>query len=635
MVDAKTILKKYWHYDSFRPLQAEIIAHVLTGHDTLAILPTGGGKSICYQIPAMVMKGNCLVVSPLIALIKDQALGLTKHGIPCLAIHSGMSKKEVEQTFIKMTTGDYKFIFVSPERLKSNLFLDYVTEWNIGLLAIDEAHCISQWGYDFRPPYLEIAALKTYLPNVPIIALTASATPLVQNDIMEKLAFKKTIPFFTTFLRHNISFSCFNVDNKLLKAIDVLQKIKGSAIVYCKNRRRTKDVATSLLNAGLSADYYHAGLEQNIRSQKQDDWIKNKTNIIVCTNAFGMGIDKPDVRCVIHYDIPDTPEAYYQEAGRAGRDGIKSYAVMLYQTLDLKQLHENIELKYPPLAKMKMTYEALANYLQIGIGSGEMDIFDFDVIDFCKKFSLNLIETMSTMKLLEQQNFWQLSESIYLPSRVHVMANKSMLEELEKTHPALDEILKHLLRMYGGILNHYLPISEFQIAQKIGVGKDYIIHILSQLHHHGIIDYAASNGQPQISFLHDRVDTNYLQIDVALMNRLKLRYKERVEFMLSYVTNDFVCRSTKLVDFFGEQQFIDCQKCDVCLKRKINLTEEEFTKIKNVILHEINRDVAINIKKIIHQFSTIKQELVMIVIRYLLDEKIVMLNKIGDLEIVK
>ena len=441
-----SILKQYWHYDSFRPQQEAIINHILSGNDTLAVLPTGGGKSICYQVPAMMLKGSCLVISPLIALMKDQAYGLQQRGIKSLVVHSGMNSDEVRRAYLQMSTGDYTFLFVSPERLKSTLFLDFLTDWKISLLAVDEAHCISQWGYDFRPAYLDIALLRESLPNVPIIALTASATPLVQKDIIEKLEFVKGETFFSTFARPNLSFSAFEVDSKIIKTIDILRKLKGSSLVYCRNRRHTKELSDALNAAGLLADYYHAGLEQELRNNKQENWIANKIDIMVCTNAFGMGIDKADVRCVIHFDIPDTPEAYYQEAGRAGRDGTKAYAVLLYQKHNLVDLKDGIQLKYPDISTIRNIYEALAYYFQVAIDDGLETMYDFDVADFCKKFKYNIIEVLSTIKLLEQQGYWILSDSMFLPSRISVTCSKQDIENLEKLHPELDEVIKHVLR---------------------------------------------------------------------------------------------------------------------------------------------------------------------------------------------
>ncbi len=626
-----SILKQYWHYDAFRPMQENIINHVLAGKDTLGILPTGGGKSICYQVPAMAMEGTCIVISPLISLMKDQALGLSKRGIPTLVVFSGMSKKEVEINYQKIATGHYKFLFVSPERLKSDLFRDYLGDWNINLIAVDEAHCISQWGYDFRPPYLQIAELKEFLPHIPILALTASATPFVQKDIIEKLNFRNHETYFTSFVRDNISLSVFQVDNKIIKTIEILQKVRGTGIIYCRNRKRTKELAETLAAQGFSADYYHAGLEQDVRHKKQDDWIQNRTQIIVCTNAFGMGIDKPDVRIVIHYDLPDTPEAYYQEAGRAGRDGLKSYAVLLYQTKDLVDLKNGISLRYPSNVVIQKTYKALCQYLQIGIGSGTDEIYNFELTDFCKKFELNIIESMSCIKLLEMLEYWQLSESIFLPSRVSVIANKALMNELEKNHPKLDEILKQLLRMYGGILNHFVPISEFQLAQKAQVAKDYIEMILDQLESHHIIEYRKARDKPQLFFQHDRVAEMDLYINREMIDLLKSRYEERVQFMISYTESTIECRAKKLIGYFGEILKSDCNLCDYCLQSKKNRKPTDYKTLKNTILHEVELNGSINIAVFCKKYPTARQEEILKLIRFMVDEHQLTLDKNGDL----
>ena len=626
------LLKKYWHFDVFRPLQEEIIAHVLAGKDTLAILPTGGGKSVCYQVPALAMQGNCLVVSPLIALMKDQALGLLRKGIPCLAVTSGMTNDEVRVAYEKMGSGKYKFMFVSPERLKSNLFLDYLQDWNIELLAVDEAHCVSQWGYDFRPPYLEIADIKTIIPNAVTIALTASATPQVQLDIVEKLKFgKENQSFFSTFERPNISFSSLLVENKMVKAIEILNKINACSIVYCRNRRRTKELAETLMSAGIAADYYHAGLSQEERTLKQHNWIENKTQVIVCTNAFGMGIDKSDVRMVLHYDVPDTPEAYYQEAGRAGRDGVKSFAVILYQQKDLTLLKDGIALKYPSFEKLKEIYFSLANYVGVGEGSGQDESFDFNVHDFCEKFDENVIEVLSAIKLLEQQEYIQLTESVFLPSRVSVITTREIVEDLEKSHPEYDETLKLLLRMYGGIWNHYVPINEFQMAVKANISRDYIEMILDQLHKINVIDYIKAKDKPQLTFVQDRRTKYDFFIDKKLIETLKKWYTDRVQFMIRFMLNTTVCRSKLLVSYFAESLSRDCGICEVCIKNNKKNINSEFESIKNTILQEIALYQKLDIQVFCHRYSSMKQTVVMQTIRFLLDENEMTLNEAGEL----
>jgi ATP-dependent DNA helicase RecQ len=419
MSNAEKILKKHWGYDAFRPLQQEIIDSVLSGNDTLAIMPTGGGKSICFQVPGMSKEGLCLVVSPLIALMKDQVLNLKNKGIPALSIYSGMSFTEVEKTLKNAAYGNFKFLYVSPERLETELFLEYVSIIKINLIAVDEAHCISQWGYDFRPPYLRIAVLREYFPDVPVLALTASATLEVQKDICEKLLFRKNQQSFQqSFERANLSYSAFELSSKQNKLLTILKKVGGSGIVYCKTRKRTKEVAEMLSLNGISADYYHAGLSSEERNKKQEDWINNKTRIIACTNAFGMGIDKPDVRTVVHYDVPDALENYYQEAGRAGRDGKKSYAVLLYNEAEINQLKKQVDIKFPSKKIITKIYGALCNFLQLPSHSGEGKSFEFDLNTFARNFKLDAFTINSVLKILEQEELISYSEQFFSPPTV-------------------------------------------------------------------------------------------------------------------------------------------------------------------------------------------------------------------------
>ena len=626
-----SILKKYWHYDHFRDMQLEIIESILSGNDTLGVLPTGGGKSICYQIPGLLLDGVCVVVSPLIALMKDQMQGLKERGIACNAIYSGMSVQEVEEEYMLTLDGAYQFLFVSPERLKSRLFLDYFAQWEVGLIAVDEAHCISQWGYDFRPPYLDIAALRDIHEDIPIVALTASATPAVQKDITEKLGFKKRNTFFTTFKRENISFSNFLVEDKVLKLKDILEKVFGCKIVYCNSRASTKMIADYLVFYDISADYYHGGLSTEVREKKQQNWIEGKTNTIVCTNAFGMGIDKADVRCVVHFDVPDTPEAYYQEAGRAGRDGKKSYAVLLYEPSDAEKLRYKVLQKYPPIETIKKIYESLAYYLSIGVGSGFEETFDFDIADFCDKFKHYTIETYSTIKILEQQGFLMLSDSFNVPSKVSVIATKSSIELFEKSFPEYDEILKLLLRTYGGIFNHYIQISEFMMAQHIQVATDYIVHILKMLHQHRMIEYVPRKTFPQLTYLHDRIDIRFLKIDTKLIEILKKRYEERIEFMIDYVQNEKECRNCFLIKYFGEKIEETCGICDVCLAKKKNFGKDEFEEIKNTILQYLSFNKSMMIEDFCKKMNGTQTEKNMHVIKYLLDQEKLCLNDKGQL----
>ena len=459
MPDIHKILKQYWGFDNFRPLQEDIINAILSGKDTLALMPTGGGKSLCYQVPAMAMEGTCLVISPLIALMKDQVENLRKKNITAFAIYSGMSRKEVINTLKVVTESNCKFLYVSPERLETILFREYLPGMLIKLVAVDEAHCISQWGYDFRPSYLRIASLRDELPDVPLLALTASATPDVQNDICEKLQFEKSTIFRQSFERANLSYSVFRVDSRINKIIEIIKKVPGTSIVYCKSRKRTKEISELLQLQNIPADYYHAGLLQEERNRKQEAWINNKISVIVCTNAFGMGIDKPDVRTVIHADIPDCLENYYQEAGRAGRDGKASYAVLLYDEKELQELDEMEAIRFPSIDEIRQVYLAVANYLQVPAGTGAGQYYDFDIADFLKKFKLNSNTTIYSLKALEQEGRLTLNEQVFRPGTVQFTVTKDHLYDFEKDNPKLEPLVKTLLRAYEGIFDYPSFIS--------------------------------------------------------------------------------------------------------------------------------------------------------------------------------
>lgn len=578
------------------------------------------------------LNGTCLVVSPLVALMKDQAEGLRKLGIHCLVVHSGLSADEVRSVYEKMRTGRFAFLFVSPERLKSALFLDYLPDWNIRLLVVDEAHCISQWGYDFRPAYLDIRDLRPVLPDVPVLALTASATPMVQTDIMEKLGFGEKNVLFSTFARPALSFSAFEVENKVVKLIEVLQKSTGCSLVYCRNRRRTRELANALSAAGIQAGYYHAGLDAETRSRKQDEWIHDKTRVMVCTNAFGMGIDKADVRCVVHYDLPDTPEAYYQEAGRAGRDGKRSYAVILYRQKDLTDLEESVALKFPEIDRMKAIYESMAYYFEVGIGEGIENTYPFEVGDFCQKFRFNVIEVLSTVKLLEQQGFWVMTEGVYSPSRVAVICTKADVENLASVDRDANDVLQQLLRLYSGLWFNAVQISEFTIAQQMNASRQFVEVTLRRLHALGLIDYREASDEPKVLYLHDRLPLRELYIDNTLRLWLKNRYEERIAFMLDFVTGKEQCRASTLLAYFDERLASDCGICDICLLRKRKLLEkEDVEQVRQHLFESISMNTEVNIDEFCRQYSSLRQESVMKIIRHLLDEGEVNITREGAL----
>jgi ATP-dependent DNA helicase RecQ len=585
MTTPLSILKQYWHHDQFRPMQEEIIQSVLDGKDTLALLPTGGGKSICFQVPALLTDGLCLVISPLIALMRDQVEGLLQKDIPAVALHSGLSFYEVKQILQQATHGDFKFMYLSPERLETNLFKEYLPALNVGSLVVDEAHCISQWGYDFRPPYLRIANLRDELPGVNIIAVTASATPIVQDDITAKLKFTEANVFRQSFERPNISYSSFLVDSKINKLIGVLNKVPGSSIVYCNSRRQTKEIAYLLGLEQISSDYYHAGLTQEIRDQKQQAWIDNKVRVMVCTNAFGMGIDKPDVRSVIHYDIPECLENYYQEAGRAGRDGKKSYAVLIYQNENLAALSALADRRFPPIPEIKKVYQALADYLQVPVGIGEGQYFDFDLSEFVKNFSLESLLVINTLKVLEQDGHITFSETIFLPTQVNFITSNETLNQFEISHPGTEALIKCLLRTYAGIIDNRVSVYEKQLARLCRITIEEVQQQLKQLRSFGIIEYLPQKDTPQIHFLLNRASARYLQIDQDHYLERKKLYEARVQNMICYVILADACRSRYISNYFGDNDPKECGYCDNCLaKKRKTISPDEFTLIETQVL---------------------------------------------------
>jgi superfamily II DNA helicase RecQ len=779
MTDLASILKKYWGYDEFRPLQKEIIQSVLDGKDTLAILPTGGGKSICFQVPALAQKGICIVISPLIALMKDQVENLKKRDIPALLIHSGMKRIDVVQTLKNATHDYFKFLYVSPERLETSLFNEYLPGLNVNLIAVDEAHCISQWGYDFRPSYLKIAELRKELPDVPVLALTASATPEVQQDICERLTspltplrsrlgrergqsqtayprykvtdivqfeharknrrqstepekqlwevlrnnqsgykFRRQHPienfvvdfvciekklvvevdgdyhnneeqkeydtyrsltlfqkgftvirftndevlgnsyeiknkikdflasketsiqgktsslyisdgegqgvrwlvFRQSFERKNLSYSVFKVDSKLAKLIDIVSKVQGTAIVYCKSRKRTNEIMNLLQMHGVSSANYHAGLKQEERNQRQKDWIDNKIRVIVCTNAFGMGIDKPDVRLVVHIDVPDCLENYYQEAGRAGRDGKKSYAVLLYDERDIDELNGLHAIRFPTLEQIKNVYNALTNFLQIPAYTGEYKSFDFRFDEFIRNFKLNANETLYALKALESDGWLELNEKNFTPSTLVFTTSKRELADFEKHYPQQEPLLTTLLRSYEGIFDFPAFISENLLARLLKKDEFDIKSQLQTIASFGIISYTPQNEEPQIVFKKNRVPVQDLVLNTTLYNKRKESFINRVQTIVNY-TRESNCRSRFISVYFGDEQAKDCGICDSCLRRKATeLSAEEFDKISVIISNRLSHK-QLTASELIREIKTIKKEKAWKVIEFLQAEK--------------
>jgi len=632
MHSIQQILKQYWGHESFRPLQEDIIHSVMEKKDTLALLPTGGGKSICFQVPALAQEGICLVISPLIALMKDQVETLKKKGIGALQIYSGMSFIEVKKTLQNAAFGNYKFLYVSPERLETNLFLEFLPSMKISLIAVDEAHCISQWGYDFRPSYSRIAALREQLPKVPVLALTASATKEVQDDICVQLGFKKDHQRFQqSFERPNLSYSVFNVSSKQNKLVEILTNVAGQGIVYCKSRKQTKEIAEWLNLNNIKADHYHAGLTTEERNKKQEDWINDRTRVIVSTNAFGMGIDKADVRTVVHHSIPDCIENYYQEAGRAGRDGKRSYAVLLYTTKELDDLQTQADIRYPSAEEIKKVYSAVMNFLQIAAGSGEGTSHDFDIATFSEAFKINIFTANYVLKTLEQESILSYNEAFFKPSTIVFTVERSQLEDIEKLHPSLEPIIKGLLRSYEGIFDFPSIVLESQLAKFVKMNIETVKRSLLQLRQLGTIDYTPQKEKPQLTLLQNRMYTDSFKIDLGNYLKRKANFERRVKAITHYIKSTTDCRSQFIAKYFNDLHSRKCGICDNCLNEKaITLTPKELEEIMAHIFQLVKKAPQ-PVEELIKRSAGIKKEKLWKVINYLQSEKKLATNGNGDI----
>ncbi|MFL5741453.1 MAG: ATP-dependent DNA helicase RecQ [Flavisolibacter sp.] len=632
MAEAGEILKKYWGYDAFRPLQKEIVDSVLFKKDTLAILPTGGGKSICFQVPALILPGICLVISPLIALMKDQVDQLKKRNIPALLIHSGMKRADVVQTLKNASHEYFKFLYLSPERLETSLFREYLPGFEVNLIAVDEAHCISQWGYDFRPSYLRIAALREELPEVPVLALTASATPEVQKDICEKLLFKQKNIFRPSFERSNLSYSVFKSPAKFSRLVEIISSVPGSAIVYCRSRKRTSEISQLLQMHGISAGNYHAGLKPEERNERQKAWIENQIRVMACTNAFGMGIDKPDVRLVVHVDVPECLENYYQEAGRAGRDGIKAYAVLLYNDQDVEELSSLHEQRFPDIETIRNIYQCLVNYLQIPAYSGQYKSFSFRFEEFVRNFKLSSNETLYSLKALEQDGWLDFNEKNFSPSTLVFTTSKTLLEEFEKSHPEHEELLTTLLRTYEGVFDFPAFVSEIVLSRLLKKDEADIKSQLQAIASFGIISYAPQNETPQIVFQKNRVPATELRFNLAPYQKRKEAFIRRVEKMTSYI-NTNICRSAFIGFYFGDADAKDCGVCDNCLQKKSTpLSAEEFEKILGLIKIHLSKN-SLTAPQLLREMAPVKKEKAWKVIEFMQSEKKISVSEEGMLSL--
>ncbi|HEY1063205.1 MAG TPA: ATP-dependent DNA helicase RecQ [Daejeonella sp.] len=621
----QSILSKYWGFSTFRPLQEDIIQSVLEGKDTLALMPTGGGKSLCFQVPALLKPGICIVVSPLIALMKDQVENLKDKGIKAIAIISGMGKREVDIALDNCIYGDIKFLYLSPERLLSDLVRERIRYMKVNLIAIDEAHCISQWGYDFRPPYLHLTELRELHPAIPVLALTATATERVAADIQIKLNFKNGQVFRKSFERLNLSYLVYNEENKFRKLISIVRNVKGSGIIYVRNRRETQEVSRQLNLEGISSDFYHAGLDTPLRMKKQSAWKNSEIRIMVATNAFGMGIDKADVRFVIHLDLPESLEAYYQEAGRCGRDEKKAYAVLLYNNADKALITKRLDQQYPSIDEIKQIYHHLGNYYQLAYGAGEGLSLEFDLADFCNRFKLDPVRTIHAFKFLEHDEYIALSETVFLPSRVQVLLAHEDLYRFQVGQPTYDHFIKVLLRSYAGIFEQLVGIKESDLAKRVGISRAETVKILSKLHELQVITYIPQTDKPHLDFIKPRADSQHLYIDRKYHADRYQIHKSQVEAVLGYAENH-KCRSQQLLNYFNETHARVCGVCDVCIEnKKLNKKDSQTDEIIKEILNELSKSPS-HLDQLMEAINTGNSNERLKVIRILLDAGTIKVN---------
>jgi len=638
MNSPQELLKSYWGFDHFRPMQEEIIQSVLNETDTLVLLPTGGGKSVCFQIPGLILPGLTLVISPLIALIKDQVFQLKKKGIPTEALHAGMSKREIDIALDNCVNSEVKFLYLSPERLKSEILIERLkivsAKRGVGLVAVDEAHCISQWGYDFRPSYLEIANIKEFLPKAVFIALTATATSEVKADIQEKLQFENGKVFTNSFARENLSYSVRFEEHKDRKLVEILQKVRGSAVIYVSTRRKTKELSALLSRNGLSADYYHAGISFEERNKKQDDWIQGRLRVIVSTNAFGMGIDKANVRVVIHMDIPQNIESYYQEAGRAGRDGKRAFGVMICNQKDVEDLRNKTKQALPEEALIRDIYQMLGNHFQLAIGSHPLESLDFDFESFCKRFDKKPIEIFHGVKSLETQGFILLTESFYQPSKVLFTLGHKELYQFQIANGVYDDIIKGLLRMYGGELYNYpVQIKENGLSGLLGISKTDCVSLLKQLAEREVLEYFQQKDQPQLTFLVPRVATEKLPIDKPRLASRRKMTLEKMEVVISYLHNVDRCRTQQILEYFGEVSYDKCGVCDNCVNNKRKEINETLkADYKEQIKRALQEYLELDLQQLMKQLAPNNKEIFAEVVSEMLDHGFMKYDEFGKLK---
>ncbi len=617
-IDIYEILKKYWAYAGFRSLQEDIILSVLAGNDTLALMPTGGGKSITFQVPALAREGICLVITPLISLMKDQVENLRKRGINAVAIHSGMSFSEIDIALNNCMYGDCKFLYLSPERLSTDIFKTRVQKLNVNLIAVDEAHCISQWGYDFRPSYLKIAELRELIPTVTILALTATATHQVAEDIMSKLLFKQPKVYSKSFERKNLAYVVRNTEDKLNYIPKILNNVAGSSIIYVRNRKKTKEIALMLRKLGFSASFYHAGLSDQERAARQDEWKGDFTRIMVATNAFGMGIDKPDVRIVIHIEPPDSIEAYFQEAGRAGRDGQKAYAIVLCDPNDKAKLERKVDATFPEIQVVKNVYQSLGNFLQVPFGGGKNLSYDFDLGAFCSAFSLSITNAYNCLKILQREGYIEFSEDVNNPSKVHFVVGRDDLYKFQVANATFDGFIKLLLRSYTGLFTDYVIIDEQTLARRSKVSPDTVYQFLVKLSSMKIIKFIPRKHTPLVTYTEERLDEKTIYISSENYHKRRDDYSARVQEVVRYTFSNDKCRSRLLIEYFGQKNPANCGVCDVCLKKsESGLNFFEFEEIKKLVSQKL-AEYSLPIQKLVEDID-FNNDKVIKAVRWMLD----------------
>ena len=626
----RAILQQYWGYPSFRPLQEDIVDSVMAGKDTLALLPTGGGKSICFQVPTMAMEGLCLVITPLIALMKDQVAHLVDKGIPAAAIYSGMHPDALELAYNQAAYGRLKFLYVSPERLQTDAFIEALKRMKVCLLAVDESHCISQWGYDFRPPYLKIADIRPYMPKTPVLALTATATAKVVDDIQFRLGFKEKNVFQSSFERKNVTYNVYHEADKygvLRRKLEAMTE--GSAIVYVRNRKRTQVISDWLNSVGISATFYHAGLDAKTRDERQDLWMKGKVKVIAATNAFGMGIDKPDVRLVIHMDLPDSIEAYFQEAGRAGRDLKPSEAFLLVSPADVTKLQENLTQSFPELDRIKLIYSALGNYFNIPVGAGENVSYPLVMSDFANHYGFSIVEVFHTLKILEKEGFLLLSDSFDEPSKVMIKASRDDIYGFQVNNPQYSELIKCMLRSLPGVLTDFVKINEEVLAKKTGLASDKVVEQLKKLESYHFLSYAPRNDKPQVLFLSEFVDSKHFGLSKENYYDRKKDAEQRVKAVVDFVNNNEECRSVQLLRYFNEKTRKNCGRCDVCLKQgRLQVPYDSIEQRVQSVMRETGQPM----KDILSQCSDFETSQVLDAIRFLVDNDVLQYEKDGSIK---